>query len=128
MGKPCVAGCEDLSIDVAAATVRIGAHDLRAGDDLQASFTELRADLASLLTNTVDTGKSGAAVMKNGASSTIQELQGRLIQAKERGLESLEKVGEQIHKHPIISSAVAMGIGFILAKLLTMRSSAKYSD
>jgi hypothetical protein len=55
-------------------------------------------------------------------------LQGRLIQAKERGLESLEKVGEQIHKHPIISSAVAMGIGFILAKLLTMRSSAKYSD
>jgi ElaB/YqjD/DUF883 family membrane-anchored ribosome-binding protein len=97
-------------------------------DDLQANFTELRADLASLLTNTVDTGKSGAAVMKNGASSTIQELQGRLIQAKERGLESLEKVGEQIHKHPIISSAVAMGIGFILAKLLTMRSSAKYSD
>jgi ElaB/YqjD/DUF883 family membrane-anchored ribosome-binding protein len=95
---------------------------------LQANFTELRADLASLLTNTVDTGKSGAAVMKNGASSTIQELQGRLIQAKERGLESLEKVGEQIHKHPIISSAVAMGIGFILAKLLTMRSSAKYSD
>jgi pyruvate, orthophosphate dikinase len=32
MGKPCVAGCEDLSIDVAAGTLRIGAHDLRAGD------------------------------------------------------------------------------------------------
>jgi len=32
MGKPCVAGCEDLSIDVAAATVRIGSHELRAGD------------------------------------------------------------------------------------------------
>ena len=32
MGKPCVAGCEDLSIDVAAGTVRIGEHDLRAGD------------------------------------------------------------------------------------------------
>ena len=32
MGKPCVAGCEDLSIDVAAGTVRIGDHELRTGD------------------------------------------------------------------------------------------------
>ena len=32
MGKPCVAGCEELSIDVAAGTVRIGQHELRAGD------------------------------------------------------------------------------------------------
>ncbi len=32
MGKPCVAGCEDLSIDVAAGTLQIGEHDLRAGD------------------------------------------------------------------------------------------------
>jgi pyruvate, orthophosphate dikinase len=32
MGKPCVAGCEGLSIDVKAGTVRVGEHDLRAGD------------------------------------------------------------------------------------------------
>ncbi len=32
MGKPCVAGCEELSIDVAAGVVRLGAHELRAGD------------------------------------------------------------------------------------------------
>ena len=32
MGKPCIAGCEDLSIDVAAGTLRIGDHELRAGD------------------------------------------------------------------------------------------------
>jgi pyruvate,orthophosphate dikinase len=32
MGKPCVAGCEDLSIDVAAGTVQIGEYELRAGD------------------------------------------------------------------------------------------------
>jgi pyruvate, orthophosphate dikinase len=31
-GKPCVAGCEDLSIDVAAGTVRLGEHELSAGD------------------------------------------------------------------------------------------------
>ncbi len=32
MGKPCVAGCEDLAIDTADGTVRIGEHELRAGD------------------------------------------------------------------------------------------------
>ncbi len=32
MGKPCVAGCEDLSIDLAARTVKIGEHELAAGD------------------------------------------------------------------------------------------------
>ena len=32
MGKPCVAGCEELSIDVSAGTLRIGEHELRAGD------------------------------------------------------------------------------------------------
>jgi pyruvate, orthophosphate dikinase len=32
MGKPCVAGCEDLSIDLAAGTLQIGEHELRAGD------------------------------------------------------------------------------------------------
>jgi pyruvate, orthophosphate dikinase len=34
MGKPCVAGCEQLSIDVGAKTVRIGEHELSAGDVL----------------------------------------------------------------------------------------------
>jgi pyruvate, orthophosphate dikinase len=32
MGKPCVAGCEGLSIDVATRTARIGSYDLKEGD------------------------------------------------------------------------------------------------
>jgi pyruvate,orthophosphate dikinase len=32
MGKPCVAGCESLSIDEAAGIVRIGSHEVRVGD------------------------------------------------------------------------------------------------
>ena len=32
MGKPCVAGCEDLSIDLEGRRVRIGEHDLAEGD------------------------------------------------------------------------------------------------
>ncbi|HKI92690.1 MAG TPA: putative PEP-binding protein, partial [Gaiellaceae bacterium] len=34
MGKPCVAGCEGLEIDMEARTLRIGGHDLREGDML----------------------------------------------------------------------------------------------
>jgi pyruvate,orthophosphate dikinase len=32
MGKPCVAGCEGLSLDVASGKITIGAHELSAGD------------------------------------------------------------------------------------------------
>jgi pyruvate,orthophosphate dikinase len=34
MGKPCVAGCEGLEIDIDARTLRIGGNDLREGDTL----------------------------------------------------------------------------------------------
>src|SRR5438876_7653315 len=34
MGKPCVAGCEGLEIDLDARTLRIGGHDLREGDTI----------------------------------------------------------------------------------------------
>jgi len=34
MGKPCVAGCEGLEIDIDARTLRIGGHDLREGDTI----------------------------------------------------------------------------------------------
>jgi pyruvate,orthophosphate dikinase len=34
MGKPCVAGCESLSIDVKARTIRLGDHELAEGDQL----------------------------------------------------------------------------------------------
>ncbi len=34
MGKPCVAGCDSLSVDVEARTARVGGHDLSEGDVL----------------------------------------------------------------------------------------------
>jgi pyruvate,orthophosphate dikinase len=34
MGKPCVAGCESLSIDVKTRTIRLGEHELAEGDQL----------------------------------------------------------------------------------------------
>jgi pyruvate,orthophosphate dikinase len=34
MGKPCVAGCDDLDIDSGTKTVRIGRHKLREGDEI----------------------------------------------------------------------------------------------
>jgi pyruvate,orthophosphate dikinase len=32
MGKPCVAGCDDLTLDLEARTIRLGGHDLAEGD------------------------------------------------------------------------------------------------
>src|SRR5438309_4362730 len=34
MGKPCVAGCDDLTIDIEARTIRLGGRELREGDTI----------------------------------------------------------------------------------------------
>jgi pyruvate,orthophosphate dikinase len=34
MGKPCVAGCDDLTLDLEARTIRLGGHELREGDKI----------------------------------------------------------------------------------------------
>ena len=37
------------------------------------------------------------------------------------GVESFEKIGQKIGERPLLSAAIALGIGFVLAKLLTTR-------
>jgi hypothetical protein len=40
---------------------------------------------------------------------------------KDCGVESVEKLGQKIGERPLLSAAIALGIGFILAKLLTTK-------
>jgi len=72
-------------------------------ETLKDSFTQLRSDVARLVENTSATGRSGAGMLKN------------------RGVESIEKIGQKIGERPLLSTAIAVAVGFILAKLLTMK-------
>jgi hypothetical protein len=77
---------------------------------LKASFGKLREDVSKILDNTLGTGKSGAGLLKD-----------RVEHLRHGGVESVEKIGHKIGERPLLSAAIALGIGFVLAKLITTK-------
>lgn len=90
-------------------------------ETLKESFTQLRGDVTKLLDNTLGTGKSGAGMLKDRASAAAVDLKDRMGDLKDYGVDSVERIGQKIGERPLLSAAIALGIGFVLAKLLTTR-------
>ena len=90
-------------------------------ETLKTSFAQLRDDLSRLLDNTLDTGKNGAGRLKARAAAGVVDIEDRLADLKDRGGESLDKFGRKIGERPLLSAAIALGIGFVLARLFSPR-------
>jgi ElaB/YqjD/DUF883 family membrane-anchored ribosome-binding protein len=90
-------------------------------DGLKNSFAQMREDVTKLLEHALDTGKHGAGVVKDRASSAVSDVKDCLGEFKDRGVDSIEQIGQKIGENPLASTAIAFGIGFILAKLLSKR-------
>lgn len=88
---------------------------------LKSSFAQLGEDMSQLLSNVLSTGKSGAGVVKDRASTAVDDIGDRLTGIKDRGVESIEKVERKIGRNPLVSAAIAVGIGFLLSRLLIKR-------
>lgn len=99
---------------------------------LKSSFAQLRDDVTKLLHDALGTGRSGAGMLrdrassaladaKDRASSTFADAKDRVGDLKDYGCDSVEKFGEKIGERPLLSAAIALGIGFVLAKLLTTK-------
>jgi ElaB/YqjD/DUF883 family membrane-anchored ribosome-binding protein len=88
---------------------------------LKGSFAELRDDVAKLVDATAGTGRSGAAILKDRASRAMGGLEDRVGDLSDYCTDSVETVGQKIRERPVLSVAIALGIGFLLAKLLRSR-------
>jgi ElaB/YqjD/DUF883 family membrane-anchored ribosome-binding protein len=76
---------------------------------LQNSFEQLREDVGKLLGGAVNAVKSGAGAIKSQAAGAVSDI-------RDRGNESLDRVGKQIGRNPMLSAGIAFGVGFIVAK------------
>jgi ElaB/YqjD/DUF883 family membrane-anchored ribosome-binding protein len=83
-------------------------------EELKTSFGQLREDVTTLLKNASGTARSGAGMLKDRAASAALDL-------RHRGVESVERVEHKIGQKPLLSVALALGIGFIFAKLFMRR-------
>ena len=87
-------------------------------DTLKTSFVQLRDDVHKLLSDALGAGKTGAGAIKDRAADAVDGLKDRVHDGKDRVQDSVEKFGKRIEQRPLISVAIALGIGFILARLL----------
>ncbi len=90
-------------------------------ETLKDSFTELRSDVTRILENTLGTGRSGAGLLRDRASSAVGDIKDRVTDLRHRGVESVEQFEQQLGARPLLSAAIAVGVGFVLATLITTR-------
>lgn len=90
-------------------------------ETLKDSFTQLRGDVTRLLDNTLGTGKSGVGLLKDRASTVAIDLKDRVGDLEGRGVDSLDRLGRKISESPLLSAAIAMGIGYVMARVFTLR-------
>jgi ElaB/YqjD/DUF883 family membrane-anchored ribosome-binding protein len=68
-------------------------------DELKTNFNQLRQDVTRLLENATGTAKRGAGMLNRC------------------GVESIERVEQRISEKPLLSTTLAAGIGFVIAKV-----------
>ncbi len=107
--------------------IKDDAKDRLTGDisELKSSFAKLRSDVMTLLSDSVgvgkSVGKSGKAAMSDQATSAVDGLRDEFDHLKDRGAESLDALGKKIGDNPVASAMIAVGVGFVLAKLFTSK-------
>lgn len=87
-------------------------------DDLRKELNKLKADLANLR----EFGSEKLHAMRDSAEEEMhrrrQILQRGIKAGRDRGRRAMAEVEEEMSTHPYASFFAALGIGFILAKLL----------
>ncbi len=90
--------------------------------DLRADFGKLRGDVANLVETLVEAGKETAddarKRMQNQAEHRLEQMRSGLKEMGRYGQDSLGSVEECVRQRPLSSIGIAVGVGYILGRLL----------
>jgi ElaB/YqjD/DUF883 family membrane-anchored ribosome-binding protein len=95
-------------------------------ESLKSDISHLRSDVADL-TNAIR-GTSSERVtdmkaqMQERINATRDQVRRKLQEARERSGKAMDDMEETIGQHPIGSIATAVGVGFLIAKLMDLGS------
>jgi len=105
--------------------IKEDAKDKLASDmgELKSSFAKLRSDVMTLINDSLGVGKSvgqtGKHAVTEQASTAVEGLKSQFDHLQERGSEQIDALGKKIGENPVASALIAVGVGFVLAKLFT---------
>lgn len=89
--------------------------------DLKSDFARFRDDVTKLLADALGAGRNGAETLKDRASTAVVDFKDSVGDLKDYGIDSVGRIGQKIGERPLLSAAIALGIGYVLAKLLTTK-------
>src|SRR5262245_28077394 len=88
---------------------------------LKDGFSQLRADVADLLSHAFGWSRSGAARARDSANDAMESLKSKFTDFKARGSDQLESFEQKIEENPLASALIAFGVGFLVAKMFGRR-------
>ncbi len=93
--------------------------------ELKNSFGKLRSDMMTLVNDALGVGKKGAESLKESAhGSAVNAYDSAKEHAEDwqiRGEEQIEAIARKIGDKPVLSALIALGVGFVLGKLISRR-------
>lgn len=93
-------------------------------ESLKSDIAHLRSDVAELTNairgSTSDKAYEMKAQLQERIDATREQVRRKLREARERSSKTLDDVEETIGEHPIGSIATAVGVGFLIAKLMDL--------
>ena len=94
---------------------------------LRADLAQVRSDLAGVVKSLKEAGKRKAAGARDSVSHLAETLGGEMAgtydRVRERGRKSVDAVEHTIGEKPVLSLAIALGLGVLVGKLLDKRCS-----
>lgn len=80
---------------------------------------ELKAEYASLKSDLADMSDTLSSLARDGVSEGREKVRGAARQSRKQAREAWSAVEDEFEDRPVTSLAVALGIGFILGKVLS---------
>jgi len=85
---------------------------------LTADVGKLRDDFTQLLGDALGAGKTAASAARDRAGSAVDQASQCATDLKKKGAQTVESFGRMVMDRPMLTAVVALGVGFILAKLM----------
>ena len=89
------------------------------------AFDQLRHDVTDLISHAFGIGKSSASgavgSVKDRANDAMDSVKDQISNLRDKSNDQVQAVGKKIEDNPLAATAIAFGVGFILAKILSRK-------
>lgn len=89
---------------------------------LKASFVNLRDEVSSILSDAFHVNDKRVLPTRHDVATQLEQARQREAIEQKTHTDAVSRVTQKVRENPVVSAAVAFGVGFAISKLITPRS------